>query len=59
MHEWKRLGVGRESKLEMGPACLARGGQSGGRVKTLSCGEVEGSLKARVGEYSGDMVGML
>ena len=55
LHEWKRLGVGRE----MGTDCLAEGGQSGGRVRTLSCGEVAGSLKARVGESCGDMVGML
>lgn len=79
MCEWKRLGVGRESNVEMGPVGLAQGGleqgghaqggleqgghaqggQSGGRVETLACGEVAGSLKARVGESSGDMVGML
>ena len=69
MCEWKRLGVGRESNVEMGPVGLAQGGleqgghaqggQSGGRVETLACGEVAGSLKARVGESSGDVVGML
>ena len=51
---------GRDLEWEMTAFCLVQGGgQSGGRVDTLSCGEVAGSLKARVGECSGDMVGML
>ena len=70
LHEWRRLGVGGNSlKLKIGPFCLAQvffclaqGGQSGGRVRTLSGGEeaVGSTLKARVGESSsGDMVGIL
>ena len=70
LHEWRRLGVGGNSlKLKIGPFCraqvffcLAQGGQSGGRVRTLSGGEavIGSTLKARVGESSsGDMVGIL
>ena len=60
LHRWKRLGVGRNNKLEMGQFCRAQEGQSGGRVNTLSGeGEAVVFLKARVGESSGDIVGIL